>query len=289
MLERLDRLDRLVQDVLLNPPALARAVTRLAAGEPHPIAGRTVLLTGASSGVGRAAAHALGAEGARLILVARGADALRAVADEVRAAGGQAETLTADLSDPGETESLAKTVLDTHGRVDVLVNNAGRSIRRGAADATDRFHDYERTMALNYFGAARLTMALLPSMLAAGNGHVVNVATWGVAAGSMPMFTAYHASKAALGAFGRSLAAETRAKGVHVTTVGFPLVRTEMIAPTGKYDRAAALSPEQAAAWIVTAIRTRPLELYPRYTRVLQTLATVSPRTVDALIWRMGI
>ncbi|MFE7723886.1 SDR family oxidoreductase [Nocardia rhizosphaerihabitans] len=282
-------LDRLAQSLLLNPPALPRTVARLVLGERHEIAGKTVLLTGASSGVGRAAAHALGRHGARLILVARTAEPLLEVRDAVRAAGGVAESITCDLSEPGEVDDLVKTVLEQYGTVDVLVNNAGRSIRRRAADATDRFHDYERTMALNYFGAARLTMGLLPSMLEAGNGHVVNVATWGVAAGTMPMFTAYHASKAALGAFGRSLGAETRLRGVHVTTVGFPLVRTEMIAPTGAYDESAALTAEQAADWICTAIRTRPIELYPRYTRILQAVATVSPRAVDAVIWRLGI
>ncbi|MBW0275915.1 short-chain dehydrogenase [Nocardia sp. MH4] len=282
-------LDRLAQSLLLNPPALPRTVARLVLGERHEIAGKTVLLTGASSGVGRAAALALGRDGARLILIARAAEPLLEVRDAVRAAGGRAEAVTCDLSDPGETDDLVKTVLEQYGAIDVLVNNAGRSIRRRAAAATDRFHDYERTMALNYFGAARLTMGLLPSMLATGDGHVVNVATWGVAAGTMPMFTAYHASKAALGAFGRSLGAETRARGVHVTTVGFPLVRTEMIAPTGAYDESAALTAEQAADWIRTAIRTRPIELYPRYTRLLQAVATVSPRAVDAVIWRLGI
>lgn len=282
-------LERIVQSVVLNPPALPRALARLVLGERHEIAGRTVLLTGASSGVGKASALALGRAGARLVLVARTAEPLDEVRDAVRAAGGQAESITCDLSDPADTDQLVKTVLDRFGTVDVLVNNAGRSIRRRAADATDRFHDYERTMALNYFGAARLTMGLLPSMLDARAGHIVNVATWGVAAGSMPKFTAYHASKAALAAFGRSLGAETRAQGVHVTTVGFPLVRTEMIAPTGDYDASAALTAEQAAHWILTALRTRPVELYPRYTRVLQAVATVSPRAVDAAIWRLGI
>ncbi|MFC4376410.1 SDR family oxidoreductase [Nocardia halotolerans] len=282
-------LARIVQSAVLNPPALPRLLARAVLGERHEIAGKTVLLTGASSGVGKAAAYALGRDGARLILVARKAEPLAEVRDAVLADGGTAEALTCDLADAEDTEALTATVLERFGTVDVLVNNAGRSIRRRAADATDRFHDYERTMALNYFGAARLTMGLLPAMLDAGTGHIVNVATWGVAAGSMPKFTAYHASKAALGAFGRSLGAETRSQGVHVSTVGFPLVRTEMIAPTGAYDEAAALTAEQAAEWIRIAIRTRPVELYPRYTRVLQTIATVSPRAVDAMIWRLGI
>ncbi|MFD4351832.1 SDR family oxidoreductase [Nocardia sp. NPDC058518] len=277
------------QSVLLNPPALPGLLARLVRAERQEIAGKTVVLTGASSGVGKAAAHALGREGARVVLVARSAEPLAEVRDAVRAEGGDAEMITCDLADAEQNDALAEALLEQFGTVDVLVNNAGRSIRRGAADTTDRFHDYERTMALNYFGATRLTMGLLPSMLDAGTGHIVNVATWGVAAGSMPLFTAYHASKAALGAFGRSLGAETRRRGVHVTTIGYPLVRTEMIAPTGKYADAAALSAEEAADWITTAIRTRPVELYPTYTRVLQALALVSPRAVDAAIWRMGI
>ncbi|TCJ95489.1 SDR family oxidoreductase [Nocardia alba] len=277
------------QSVLLNPPALPRVLARLVHREQQAIAGKTVVLTGASSGVGKAAAMALGRQGARVVLVARNAEPLAEVRDAVRAEGGDAEMIPCDLADAEQTDTLVKTLLAQFGTVDVLVNNAGRSIRRGAVDATDRFHDYERTMALNYFGATRLTMGLLPSMLDAGTGHVVNVATWGVAAGSMPLFTAYHASKAALGAFGRSLGAETRRHGVHVTTIGYPLVRTEMIAPTGKYADAAALSAEEAADWITTAIRTRPVELYPTYTRVLQALALVSPRAVDTAIWRMGI
>ncbi|MGY0499724.1 SDR family oxidoreductase [Nocardia sp. FBN12] len=280
---------QVAQSVLLNPPTLPRLLARLVRDEQHEIAGKTVVLTGASSGVGKAAAHALAREGARVVLVARNAEPLAAVRDAVRAEGGDAEMITCDLADAEQNDALSKALLEQFGTIDVLVNNAGRSIRRGAADATDRFHDYERTMALNYFGATRLTMGLLPSMLDAGTGHIVNVATWGVAAGSMPLFTAYHASKAALGAFGRSLGAETRRRGVHVTTVGYPLVRTEMIAPTGKYDDAPALSSEGAADWIITAIRTRPVELYPTYTRVLQALALVSPRAVDAAIWRMGI
>ncbi|MFD3743435.1 SDR family oxidoreductase [Nocardia sp. NPDC058633] len=277
------------QSVLLNPPALPRLLARVFGGEVQEIAGKTVVLTGASSGVGKAAAHALAREGARVVLVARNAEPLAEVRDAVRAEGGDAEMITCDLADGEQIDALAKTLLEQFGTIDVLVNNAGRSIRRSAADTTDRFHDYERTMALNYFGATRLTMGLLPSMLDAGAGHIINVATWGVAAGSMPLFTAYHASKAAIGAFGRSLGAETRGRGVHVTTVGYPLVRTEMIAPTGKYADAAALTPEEAADWITTAIRTRPLELYPTYTRVLQALALVSPRAVDAAVWRMGI
>ncbi|NKY88666.1 SDR family oxidoreductase [Nocardia veterana] len=276
--------------LLLDPQLLwHHPVVRRAAGGTTSVAGKTVLLTGASSGVGRAAAFKLAARGAHLVLVARGAEALGAVRDELRAEGAHAEAFACDLSDRDAVDALTRAVLDRFGTVDVLVNNAGRSIRRAAVDATDRVHDYERTMAVNYFGAVRLTMGLLPSMMEARRGHIVNICTWGVAAGTMPLFTAYHASKAALSAFGRSLGAETRPHGVCVTTIGYPLVRTEMIAPTAEYTDLPALSPERAADWILTAIRTRPVEIYPRYSRLLQAVGFLAPSAVDALVWRMGI
>ncbi|WP_278315143.1 SDR family NAD(P)-dependent oxidoreductase [Lolliginicoccus levis] len=280
---------------LLNPPQRITDTVRsiipgqLERSRRNSIASRVIVVTGASSGVGRATALALAAHGATLFLVARGAKALHEVRDEILAAGGAAEALTGDLTSAEDTARLAKEILARHGRVDVLVNNAGRSIRRSGAEAADRFHDYERTIAVNYFGAARLAMALLPSMLEARSGHIINVATWGVAAGSMPLFTAYHASKAALGAFGRSLGAETRPHGVHISTIGFPLVRTAMIAPTAKYATAPAISPERAAEWIIDAIRTRPVEVHPRYAHALRAIGALSPRAVDALVWRMGI
>ncbi len=280
---------------LLNPPQRITDTVRslipgrLAHSRRKAIEDKVIVVTGASSGVGHAAALALAARGATLVLVARGAEALQEVRDEIVAAGGSAEAISGDLASAEDSARLSAEILARHKRVDVLVNNAGRSIRRSGADAADRFHDYERTIAINYFGAARLTMALLPSMLEARSGHVVNVATWGVAAGSMPLFTAYHASKAALAAFGRSLAAETRPEGVHVTTIGFPLVRTAMIAPTAKYASAPAISPERAAEWIIDAIRTRPVEVHPRYAHALRVIGALSPRAVDALVWRMGI
>lgn len=137
--------------------------------------------------------------------------------------------MPADLSRGEAVDELAETIADRFGSVDILVNNAGRSIRRTALDSVDRFHDYERTMALNYFGPTRLTLRLLPAMLEAKSGHIINVGTWGVTAGVMPRFSAYHASKSALSAFGRSLGAECHGTGVDVTTVQFPLIRTPMI------------------------------------------------------------
>lgn len=275
---------------LLSPPVSLRAAVDAALPRPdRPLAGKKVLITGASSGVGAAAAELLAAEGATVLLVARNSERLATVAAAIERAGGCCETYSCDVTDEAAVEQLVTDIHHRHGHVDVLVNNAGRSIRRSAIDSATRFHDYERTMALNYFGAARLTLALLPAMLNAGDGHIINVATWGVHADSMPMFTAYHASKAAIAAFGRSLAAECRGSGVHVTTVEFPLIRTPMIAPTNKYDAMPALTPQQAAEWLLRAAKTRPIEIYPRYAAILRHINTVAPAVTDALIRRAGI
>lgn len=253
------------------------------------LTGALVVVTGASSGIGEAAARRLAADGAHVLAVARDPNRLAAVCDDITAAGGVAHPLTADLADPDSAAALAATVLAEHGVPDVLVNNAGRSIRRSVIDTVDRFHDYQRTMAVNYFGPVRLITALLPAMLERGSGRIVNVVTWGVAAGSMPKFSAYHASKAALAAFGRSLDDECRGTGVSVSNVGFPLVRTPMIAPTADYDDAPALTADEAADWIVRAARTGRAETYPRYAVLLRTITGFAPRTAGDLIRRSSI
>lgn len=278
------------RDFVLNP---SRGVTELwrslVEDSPTDLTGRTILLTGGSSGIGSATAHLLASHGATLLVVARGADSLQATCDDIAAAGGTAYPLTADLSDPDDARRLAADVLEQYGPPDVVVNNAGRSIRRTTLDTVDRFHDYQRTMAVNYFGPVALTLHLLPAMLDAGNGHIVNVVTWGVHAGSMPKFGAYHASKSALAAFGRSLDAECSGTDVAVTQVGFRLVRTPMIAPTASYDDAPALTPEQAALWILRAVRERPAQLYPRYASWLRAVGDFSPRAVGRIVGHLGI
>ncbi|WOC11413.1 SDR family NAD(P)-dependent oxidoreductase [Gordonia sp. MP11Mi] len=253
------------------------------------LTGRTIVVTGASSGIGDAAARLLASRGAELVLVARGLDGLRQTCDDITAAGGTAHPRTADLADPADARRLAAEILEDFGTPDVLVNNAGRSIRRTTLDTVDRFHDYERTMAVNYFGPVALTLGLLPAMVDAGRGQIVNVVTWGVHAGSMPKFGAYHASKSALAAFGRSLDSECTGTGVCVTQVGFPLVRTPMIAPTESYDEAPALTSEQAGAWILRAVLDRPAQLYPRYASILHAVGDISPRAVGRIIGRLGI
>lgn len=279
-------ISRLVGSFVLNPPTSMRSLL------PRPrfdLSEKTIVLTGASSGIGEATAHVLAARGAEMILIARGADELERVRENIHREGGWAHVLPADLSNGDSVDELAGSIADQFGTVDVLINNAGRSIRRNAADSVERFHDYERTMALNYFGPVRLTLRLLPSMLDAGAGHIVNVGTWGVSAGVMPKFSAYHASKSALSAFGRSLGAECHGTGVDVSTVQFPLIRTPMIAPTADYVSQPALTAEQAASWILRAIETRPIELYPRYAGLLRVIGAMSPAATDALVRRSGI
>src|SRR5438034_3741992 len=178
---------------------------------------------------------------------------------------------------------MANEVLDRHGRVDVLVNNAGRSIRRSVAANYDRFHDYERTMQLNYFGALKLIMALLPGMRERKFGHIVNVSSIGVQTNT-PRFSAYVASKAALDAFSRCVAPEVIGDGVHITTIYMPLVRTPMIAPTNIYDAFPTLTPDEAAQMICDAIIDRPKRLATRLGTFGQVLYAVSPKVVDQVM-----
>lgn len=177
-------------------------------------------------------------------------------------------------------------VLAEHGAPDVLINNAGRSIRRSAIDSVDRLHDYRRTMAVNYFGPVGLMLGFLPGMKQRGSGHIINISTWGVPAGTMPKFSAYAGSKAALSIVGRSIGVESAEDGIAVSTIYFPLIRTPMIAPTAEYARLPALTSEQAASWITHAVRHRPEELMPRYARVLQRVSAIRAAGTDALLGR---
>ncbi len=159
------------------------------------------------------------------------------------------------MADIASCDTLVQRVMNDHGGVDILINNAGRSIRRAIENSLDRFHDYERTMQLNYFGALRLIMGFIPSMLQKKRGHVINISSIGVLSNA-PRFSAYVASKAALDAFSRCAVAEFSDSGIEFTTINMPLVRTEMIAPTKIYQHVPTLSPEEAADLIVQAIFT---------------------------------
>lgn len=226
--------------LLLQTP-VARVRRLLGGPSPSPLAGRVVLVTGASSGIGEATARAVAARGATVLLVARRAEELARVQAEVEDAGGHAASYPCDLADGDAVDGLVKQVLADHGAVDYLVNNAGRSIRRSLHLSYDRLHDFERTMAINYFGPVRLTLALLPAMREQRFGHVVNIVTWGVQM-KAPKFAAYIASKTALDTWARIAGRETYGDNVTFTNVRFGLVRTPMVVPTGSFEDRRALT-----------------------------------------------
>jgi short-subunit dehydrogenase len=232
---------------------------------------KVIVVTGASSGIGREVAKKIGEAGGAVILVARTREKLEELREQVEEAGGRAHVHPADLSDMDDIERVADEILDQHGAVDILVNNAGRSIRRSVEASYDRFHDYERTMQLNYFGAVRLILKLLPGMRERGSGHIVTV-------------SAYVASKAALDAFSRCMAPEVVGDGVSVTTVYMPLVRTPMIAPTSIYDAFPTLSPEEAAQLVADAILDKPKRVATRLGTFGQVLYSISPKAVDQIM-----
>lgn len=224
---------------------------------PKAVQGKTVLITGASSGIGFTTAKKMAKGGAHLLLVARGEENLLVTKQVVESLGGTADIYPTDLNDMVAIDGLVTKVLADHGHVDVLINNAGRSIRRAVIEAVDRFHDYERTMQLNYFGCIRLIMGLLPSMTEQGGGHIINISSIGCLT-NVPRFSAYVASKSALDAFSRCLSAEVKGSNIDITTIYMPLVRTPMIAPTKLYDYVPTLTPDQAANMLVGAVITRP-------------------------------
>ncbi len=224
---------------------------------------KVVVVTGSSSGIGKATALKLADAGATVILVARGEDKLLETKAEIDRLGGKAWIYTADIADPASCDALVARVVKEHGGCDYLVNNAGRSIRRGVVNSFDRFHDFERTMQLNYFGALRLIMGFLPKMMEKKRGHVINISSIGVLTNA-PRFAAYVASKAALDSFSACAASEFLDKGIHFTTINMPLVRTPMIAPTKIYESVPTLSPEEAADLVVDAIVHRPVRIASR-------------------------
>jgi short-subunit dehydrogenase len=249
------------------------------------VGGRIVMITGASSGIGRAAALKIGAEGGTVLLVARTEAKLRETADQIEHAGGKACVYPCDLSSPEDIDRMAAEVIERHGRVDILVNNAGKSIRRSIHRSYDRFHDFQRTMALNYFGPVKLILALLPVMRERGSGHIVNISTIGLQVNT-PRYSAYVASKAALDAFSRSIAAEIIDDGVHVTTVYMPLVRTPMSAPSQVYDRFPMLSADEAADMITEAIRKRPKRIATTLGNLGQLSYAAVPGAQDLIVNR---
>jgi short-subunit dehydrogenase len=249
------------------------------------VRGKTIMITGASSGIGERAAIKIGEAGGKVLLVARTKEKLDEVAAEVQDQGGTAFVHPCDLSNPDDVERMAHEVLDRHGHVDILVNNAGKSIRRSVDRSYDRFHDYQRTMALNYFAPVKLMLDLLPVMRERGTGHIINISTIGLQINT-PRFAAYLASKAALDAFSRSIGPEVIGDGVHITTVYMPLVRTPMIAPTKIYDRLPTLTPDQAANMICEAIRKRPKKIATTLGNLGQLTYAIAPGAQDMVVNR---
>ncbi len=221
------------------------------------VAGRTVVITGSSSGIGAQAARQLAGRGALVCLLARRADELERVRADIEDAGGRAWIYPVDLADPAACDDVAAQLLGDHPVIDALVNNAGRSIRRPIRESLDRMHDHERVMAINYFGAVRLTTALLPRFLDQGHGHVTFSSTMSTQL-PVPLFSAYLASKSALESYARSLTAELGHAGVTTTIVYFPMVRTEMSGATGIYAAMPMLGAEAAGGWLVRAVERQP-------------------------------
>ena len=245
--------------------------------------GKHVLITGASSGIGRETAHKIAAVGGVPLLVARNVERLEEVRSEIVASGGTAYVYAANLSDMEDIDRMLARVFADQPAIDALVNNAGRSIRRSIDLSYERFHDFERTMALNYFGAVRLILGVLPHMRERGRGHIVNVSTIGVQT-NPPRFSAYVASKAALDAFTRVIASEVIGDGVTFTTIHMPLVRTPMIEPTKMYKAFPTLSPEDAADMICEGLRAQPKQIGTRLGTTSEVLYALAPKAVDRIL-----
>jgi len=244
---------------------------------------KVVLVTGGSSGIGKATALMMGEAGARVIIVARKEGELQEAKKEIEDAGGTAFAYTCDLADYDAAERLCKKVLKEHGAVDVLINNAGRSIRRSIALSYDRFHDYERTMQLNYFGSLKMILGLLPVMAERRSGHIINISSIGVLSNA-PRFSAYVASKAALDAFSRCAAAEFNDTGVAFTTINMPLVRTPMIAPTKIYESVPTITPQDAADMVKQAVIYRPQRIATRLGIFSSVLHALAPKIAEIIM-----
>ena len=240
-------------------------------------------MTGASSGIGKATALKLASAGAKVMLVARGEEKLLDTKTEIEASGGKAWIYTCDVSDMASCDALVGKVLKDHQACDFLINNAGRSIRRGIINSLDRFHDFERTMQLNYFGALRLIMGFLPPMIEQKSGHIINISSIGVLSNA-PRFSAYVASKSALDSFAACAASEFLDKGINFTTINMPLVRTPMIAPTKMYESIPTLSPEEAAELVVEAIVYKPVRIATRLGIFGAVAHAVAPKLTQILL-----
>lgn len=249
--------------------------------------GKTALVTGASYGIGEATARSLAAAGATVLAVARSEERLGDLTASINAGGGRAVAYPTDLTDESAVSVLAKQITEEHGPPDIVVSNAGKSLRRSLHHQYDRPHDFQRTIDINYLGPVRLLLGLLPAMRDNGRGHIVNVSSVGVRVVPGPQWGAYQASKGAFDRWLRSVAPELHADGVDVTTVYFALVRTRMIAPTPLLGRLPGLSPEDAADVIAKAVIERPRTLEPLWVlpAELASVLLAGPADYAARLW----
>ncbi|TAM72971.1 SDR family oxidoreductase [Mycobacterium sp.] len=273
----------------MRPPMAPQVLVNRPLIKPIDLAGKRILITGASSGIGEAAAEQFARQRATVVVVARRQELLDALAERITTAGGDAMAIACDISDMDAVDALVADVEERLGGVDILINNAGRSIRRPLAESLERWHDVERTMVLNYYAPLRLIRGLAPGMIERGDGHIINVSTWGVLSEASPLFAVYNASKAALSTVSRVIETEWGERGVHSTALYYPLVATPMIAPTKAYQGMPALTPEEAGEWMITAARTRPVRIAPRMAIAAKALDTFGPRWVNAMMQRQSI
>ncbi|HUP99229.1 MAG TPA: SDR family NAD(P)-dependent oxidoreductase [Aeromicrobium sp.] len=264
------------------PQALRSASSR----EEPSLRGKTIVITGASSGIGAEAARLFAREGATVCLVARRADLLDELVAQITRDGGSAVAYPVDLTDQAATAATVQKILADHAAVDILVNNAARSIRRSITEAADRLHDYERTMAINYTAAVQLTLGFIPRFREQGHGHVVFSSTMSTQL-PVPLFSAYVASKAAAESFARSINAELSHRHITATVVHFPMVRTEMSTATGAYDALRMMSPRKAARMLVKAAAQRPIRVSQPLGLVGEVGMATVPQVVTAIIPRL--
>ncbi|KYQ82243.1 short-chain dehydrogenase [Acinetobacter sp. NRRL B-65365] len=240
------------------------------------LSNKTIIITGASSGIGEEAALQLAQAGAKVCLIARRAEELQRIQAKIQAQGGDVSIYPADITDQEQLEACVTQILSAHDKVDVLVNNAARSIRRPILESLDRLHDYERTMQINYFAAVNMTLHLLPHFMKNGAGHIVNISTMSTQV-PIPLFSAYLASKSALESFSRSLSMELKDKGIDVSIVYFPMVRTPMSSKTAIYKHMKMLDTPAAAGWIVKAIERKSYRVSSKAGLVANALLNTTP------------